>query len=34
VVLPLLAIIFIAIHFWRIQKDGGLTVKEENGRKD
>jgi hypothetical protein len=24
VILPLTAIAFIAIHFWRIRKDGGL----------
>ncbi len=30
VVLPLIAIVFIAIHFWRVQKDGGLTVREDN----
>ncbi len=34
VVLPLLAVVLIALHFWRIQKDGGLTVPEENGRKE
>jgi quinol-cytochrome oxidoreductase complex cytochrome b subunit len=28
VILPLLAGVFIAVHFWRVQKDGGLTVKE------
>jgi cytochrome b6 len=33
VVLPLIAILLIAVHFWRVQKDGGLTVREENGRK-
>jgi quinol-cytochrome oxidoreductase complex cytochrome b subunit len=26
VVLPLAAILFIAVHFWRIRKDGGLYV--------
>jgi len=31
VVLPLIAIVLIAIHFWRVQKDGGLTVREEDG---
>ncbi|GAB4296345.1 MAG: hypothetical protein Kow0090_11440 [Myxococcota bacterium] len=25
VILPLLAVIFIAVHFWRIRKDGGLS---------
>lgn len=34
VVLPLVAVFFIAIHFWRVQKDGGLTVRDENGRKE
>lgn len=29
VVLPLIAALFIAIHFWRIQKDGGLTIQEK-----
>jgi len=24
VILPLTAILFIAVHFWRIRKDGGL----------
>ncbi len=33
VVLPLLAVLFIAIHFWRVQKDGGLTVRPEDDRK-
>jgi cytochrome b6 len=28
VILPLLAVLFIGIHFWRVQKDGGLTVRE------
>ncbi|MGA2890792.1 MAG: cytochrome b N-terminal domain-containing protein [Terracidiphilus sp.] len=28
VVLPLSAILFIAIHFWRIRKDGGLYVQQ------
>jgi cytochrome b6 len=32
VILPLVAVMFIAVHFWRVQKDGGLTVPEENGR--
>ena len=32
VILPLLAVIFIGVHFWRIQKDGGLTVREQDGR--
>jgi len=33
VVLPLAAVFLIAIHFWRVQKDGGLTVRDEDGRK-
>jgi quinol-cytochrome oxidoreductase complex cytochrome b subunit len=33
VVLPLVAIVFVAIHFWRVQKDGGLTVRETDGSK-
>lgn len=32
VVLPLIAVVLIGVHFWRIQKDGGLTVREEDGR--
>jgi hypothetical protein len=32
--LPLLIVIFIAIHFWRIQKDGGLTVRGDDDRKE
>jgi quinol-cytochrome oxidoreductase complex cytochrome b subunit len=28
VVLPLAAILFIAVHFWRIRKDGGLYVQQ------
>jgi cytochrome b6 len=34
VVLPLAAILLIAVHYWRVQKDGGLTVKSEDGRKE
>jgi cytochrome b6 len=34
VILPLLAVYFIAIHFWRIQKDGGLTLPENDERKE
>jgi cytochrome b6 len=34
VILPLLAVAFIAIHFWRVQKDGGLTVREEDDGKE
>jgi cytochrome b6 len=33
VILPLLAALLIAVHFWRVQKDGGLTVREEDGGK-
>lgn len=28
VILPLTAIMFLAVHFWRIRKDGGLYVRE------
>ncbi len=34
VVLPIAAVVFIAVHFWRVQKDGGLTVRDQNGRKE
>ena len=34
VILPLLAVVLIAVHFWRVQKDGGLTVPEENDGKE
>ncbi|MDD5543562.1 MAG: cytochrome b N-terminal domain-containing protein [Acidobacteriia bacterium] len=34
VILPLFAIILIAVHFWRVQKDGGITLREEHGRKE
>jgi quinol-cytochrome oxidoreductase complex cytochrome b subunit len=33
VVLPLLAVVLIAVHFWRVQKDGGLTVREGDDEK-
>jgi cytochrome b6 len=33
VILPLIAIALIAIHFWRIQKDGGLTIRDDHERK-
>ena len=33
VILPLFAIVLLAIHFWRIQKDGGLTIREDHERK-
>ena len=29
VILPLAAVLFIAVHFWRVRKDGGLTVREK-----
>ena len=35
VILPLVAVLFLAVHFWRIRKDGGLYVREtEPGKKD
>jgi len=34
VVLPLAAVVLVGIHFWRVQKDGGLTVKEKRERKE
>jgi cytochrome b6 len=34
VVLPLIAILFVAVHFWRVQKDGGLTVKSSDDRQE
>jgi quinol-cytochrome oxidoreductase complex cytochrome b subunit len=33
VILPLIAGVLIAVHFWRIQKDGGLTIREDHERK-
>jgi quinol-cytochrome oxidoreductase complex cytochrome b subunit len=33
VVLPLIAVVLVAVHFWRVQKDGGLTVPEEDDGK-
>ena len=33
VILPLLAVVLIWVHFWRIQKDGGLTVRDGYGAK-
>ncbi len=30
VILPLVAFLLIGIHFWRVQKDGGLTVKPKD----
>ncbi len=32
VILPAAAVVLIAIHMWRVQKDGGLTVREEYER--
>ena len=33
VILPLAAVLFIGVHFWRVRKDGGLTVREkQDGR--
>jgi cytochrome b6 len=32
VILPLLAAMLIGVHFWRIRKDGGLTVGESHER--
>ncbi len=32
VVLPVAAVLLVAIHMWRVQKDGGLTVQEEHER--
>lgn len=34
VVLPLLAVALIGVHFWRVQKDGGLTVSEPHREED
>jgi len=34
VVLPLIAVLLVGVHFWRVQKDGGLTVKGEDERKE
>jgi quinol-cytochrome oxidoreductase complex cytochrome b subunit len=31
-ILPLAAVIFIAVHFWRIRKDGGLYVRQSEPR--
>ena len=30
VILPLAAVLFIGVHFWRVRKDGGLTVHEKD----
>jgi quinol-cytochrome oxidoreductase complex cytochrome b subunit len=34
VILPLVAFLLIGVHFWRVQKDGGLTVrsKDDDGK--
>ena len=32
VILPLAAVALIAVHFWRIQKDGGLTIRDDHER--
>ncbi len=34
VILPAGAAVLIAIHFWRVQKDGGLTVRDSHGREE
>lgn len=34
VILPLIAFLFLAIHFWRIRKDGGLHLGGEDGGVD
>jgi quinol-cytochrome oxidoreductase complex cytochrome b subunit len=31
-ILPLVAILFVAIHFWRIRKDGGLYAHRSEPR--
>ncbi len=30
IILPLAAVMLIAVHFWRVQKDGGITVREDH----
>ncbi len=32
VILPLAAILLIGVHFWRVQKDGGIAIREEHER--
>ena len=32
VVLPLAGLLLVGVHFWRIQKDGGLKLREKNER--
>ncbi len=34
IILPLAAVVLIAVHFWRIQKDGGLTVREDHEQRN
>lgn len=34
IILPLGAVLLIVIHFWRVQKDGGITLREDHERKD
>jgi cytochrome b6 len=34
VILPMAAVLLIAVHFWRIRKDGGLHVPEEEGKSE
>jgi quinol-cytochrome oxidoreductase complex cytochrome b subunit len=31
-ILPLVAILFVAVHFWRIRKDGGLYAQQSEPR--
>jgi cytochrome b6 len=33
VILPLAAVLLIAIHFWRVRKDGGVTVQEKRNER-
>jgi quinol-cytochrome oxidoreductase complex cytochrome b subunit len=33
VILPLVAVVFIGVHFWRVQKYGGLTAPDQDDRK-
>jgi cytochrome b6 len=34
VILPLLALGLVGVHFWRVQKDGGLTVNKKDEREE
>jgi quinol-cytochrome oxidoreductase complex cytochrome b subunit len=34
VILPLITVMFVGVHFWRIQKDGGLTQAEPSAREE